>query len=364
GNNRVAEAQPTVDMKGEAEIFSPQWVREYSGDNPGCELGRVSYTWRFSGFGSNINNLINAWVYAIVVEGWSDLAVLMDSTQLPQLECSQESEGLVSRGWSCLFSNIPHLCTFDTPEMWKQHLNSTGVSAEDQEEADRLAVSLEVIRAEDISASFEALNIDQRGAKAVMATFLWSSKTLWLRKDMHAVTHVRETFETSPFIGLHIRRGDKLRGRDIRFKHDVEDYLAEAVHYLEQEPNGSSVDAVKGIWVASDATSVVSEVRALADAYFPSVLSEDIVFVAGGVPGGVQTERMTTRSNKQGYGSFVYLLADLEQLAAADVFVGTCSSNLGRLVMVLRDGLGKDKKSSISLDLPWYPKRQRSLALD
>lgn len=59
GNNRVTEAQPTVDMKGEAEIFSSQWVREYSGDNPGCELGRVSYTWRFSGFGSNINSEYN-----------------------------------------------------------------------------------------------------------------------------------------------------------------------------------------------------------------------------------------------------------------------------------------------------------------
>lgn len=70
------------------------------------------------------------------------------------------------------------------------------------------------------------------------------------------------------------------------------------------------------------------------------------------------------RAIYKGYGSVVYLLADLEQLAAADVFVGTCSSNIGRLVMVLRDGLGKEKDSSISLDLPWYPKRERGLALD
>lgn len=57
-------------------------------------------------------------------------------------------------------------------------------------------------------------------------------------------------------------------------------------------------------------------------------------------------------------------MADLKQLAAADVFVGTCSSNLGRLVMVLRDGLGKEKDSAISLDLPWYPKKERSLVVD
>lgn len=65
----------------------------------------------------------------------------------------------------------------------------------------------------------------------------------------------------------------------------------------------------------------------------------------------------------KGYGSFVHLLADFEQLAAADVFVGTCSSNVGRLVMLLRDGLGKDESSGISLDLPWGPNRHRRLAL-
>ena len=64
------------------------------------------------------------------------------------------------------------------------------------------------------------------------------------------------------------------------------------------------------------------------------------------------------------YGSVVYLLADLEQLAAADVFVGTCSSNIGRLVFLLRDGLGKDQSSDISLDREWHPTRLRSLALD
>ena len=64
------------------------------------------------------------------------------------------------------------------------------------------------------------------------------------------------------------------------------------------------------------------------------------------------------------YASFVYLMADLEQLAAADVFVGTCSSNIGRLVMLRRDNLGKEKNTSISLDGAWNPMRQRSLALD
>lgn len=56
------------------------------------------------------------------------------------------------------------------------------------------------------------------------------------------------------------------------------------------------------------------------------------------------------------YTSFVYLMADLEQLAAADVFVGTSSSNMGRLVFLLREGVGKERSSSISMDKAWTPK--------
>lgn len=58
GSHRVAEAHPTVNMTvaSNIEVFSPQWAEEFSGHKLGCELGRVSYTWRYSGFGSNINS--------------------------------------------------------------------------------------------------------------------------------------------------------------------------------------------------------------------------------------------------------------------------------------------------------------------
>ena len=71
------------------------------------------------------------------------------------------------------------------------------------------------------------------------------------------------------------------------------------MRYLQQEPNGTSVGAIKGIWVASDTSEIVNKVRSLAGAYFPSVQSEDIVYVANGVLGGVQTSRMTTHSISQ-----------------------------------------------------------------
>lgn len=62
----------------------------------------------------------------------------------------------------------------------------------------------------------------------------------------------------------------------------------------------------------------------------------------------------------KGYGSFVYSFTDLHQLARADVFVGTFSSNFGRLVMVLREGLQKERTSGMSLDFKdWYPVRKQ-----
>lgn len=56
----------------------------------------------------------------------------------------------------------------------------------------------------------------------------------------------------------------------------------------------------------------------------------------------------------QTYGGFVYTLADLRQCAKADVFVGTFSSNMGRLLVLLRESIGlKPRHSAISVDRSW-----------
>lgn len=74
---------------------------------------------------------------------------------------------------------------------------------------------------------------------------------------------------------------------------------------------------------------------------------------------------MLVRIIRKDYASFVYLMADFQQLASAEVFVGTFSSNLGRLVALLRKGVGKASDSSLSLDFKWSPnRRKRSLILD
>lgn len=75
--------------------------------------------------------------------------------------------------------------------------------------------------------------------------------------------------------------------------------MAAALEYLEDEPTRTPAENIKGIWVASHDDAAVNEVRSVAHEYFPNVRSEDIVYVAGGVPGGVQVPVVSTRSSKQ-----------------------------------------------------------------
>lgn len=44
----------------------------------------------------------------------------------------------------------------------------------------------------------------------VLAKYLWNHMTPWLRSDVNFVTHAEKAFEGSPFLGLHVRRGDKI----------------------------------------------------------------------------------------------------------------------------------------------------------
>ena len=71
------------------------------------------------------------------------------------------------------------------------------------------------------------------------------------------------------------------------------------LEYLEEKPTRTQAHGIKGIWVAADNVTAVEEVRAVANTYFPNVLIENIVYVAGGVPGGAQISEVPTMSYTQ-----------------------------------------------------------------
>ncbi|CAB1121484.1 GT23 [Ectocarpus sp. CCAP 1310/34] len=181
----------------------------------------------------------------------------------------------------------------------------------------------------------------------VMARLLWKNLTPWLQEDVRKALERPDldVFRRKPFVGLHVRRGDKV-GEGEAQKVETKEYLSAAARFFDNKASQDKQD-IEAIWVASDDHKVVEEVRAIARQYFPNVLDEDIVWVSGGARGGA----VTTHTKSQGYQGFVMVFADLKMLAAGSLFVGTYTSNVSRLVALLREGIhGHARDSCISLD--------------
>ena len=78
-----------------------------------------------------------------------------------------------------------------------------------------------------------------------------------------------------------------------------QDYLSAVLEYLEKSPTRTPADEIQGIWVASETYTVVGEVAAVANAYFPNVLIDNIVYVSGGMPNEGEILHVPTRSTTQ-----------------------------------------------------------------
>ena len=324
------------------DTFSPKWMEEFNNYDLKYDRGRGHYTWRPCGFGSNINNFINMWVYNIVVNGWKDLS-LINSQILTSCNCHEESEGKVSSGWNCLFSEIPHIRKFNDSKSWENYMSSSG---DDNKYIEEATSNVELsISKEDFNAYFDNLYVDHRGSLSVMIKYLWSHMTPWLRRD---VDLLKNKFKKSPYLGMHIRRGDKLVIE--AKKVETEDYMEAVVDYIKSKDNSLTLDKIMGIWVASDDITVVNEVRNITSMYFPNVERQDVVKAER-----PKIKKVPTYTKNMDYWSFVYIIADIEKLVESDIFVGTFSSNIGRLVAILRDGIGKSTDSSISMDTAWFP---------
>ena len=83
------------------------------------------------------------------------------------------------------------------------------------------------------------------------------------------------------------------------------------------------------------------------------------------VPCSTHPSRPTlTATYLQTYEATVLLRLELQMLAGADVFSGTFSSNLGRIVALMRHTLHKPEQSTLSVDgRRWFPARKRRMRM-
>ncbi|CDF38740.1 Alpha-(1,6)-fucosyltransferase fragment, family GT23 [Chondrus crispus] len=165
------------------------------------------------------------------------------------------------------------------------------------------------------------------------------AKRLWRLNEATAAA-VRVVLEEASvwgageYVGVHVRRGDKSK--------EVAD--------VPLWRYAAAVRAVSGeemaVFVAADDGASVRGLRQL-------LAGRKVVAIRGAEGRGGHDQLATNRGYmKENYGRVVELLAEVEALRGAKVFVGTFSSNLGRLVHVLREG---DERNSVSLDDRWAP---------
>eukprot|EP00903_Cladosiphon_okamuranus_P007624 g7393.t1 len=185
----------------------------------------------------------------------------------------------------------------------------------------------------------------------------------WFKADVQSMLDEPDiaALREEKYVGMHIRRTDKIIYDGATFT-PTEKYFENAADYLATSPGGLTSMDIYGLWLSTDDDAVLDEVKTLAPKYFPNVKPEDILLVTDRVPVrpmvmGKFDEGATDRNT---YEAMVLLRLELQMLAGAEVFSGTFSSNLGRIVCLMRHTLNKPKESALSADEPaWFPGRHK-----
>lgn len=140
--------------------------------------------------------------------------------------------------------------------------------------------------------------------------------------------------DDTDFVGLHVRRGDKIK----------EVMLPPLKKYANAVTLMASNQTT--VFIATDDGSVLSPLQNMLSPR-PVVFMPAAMRRQGHIQGNMN--RLFLKTN---YERVIVLLAEIEMLRKATVFVSTFSSNLARLVHVLR---WQDVNNSVSLDDRWEP---------
>nr|VFJ56042.1 MAG: hypothetical protein BECKDK2373C_GA0170839_10522 [Candidatus Kentron sp. DK] len=140
--------------------------------------------------------------------------------------------------------------------------------------------------------------------------------------------------EMNTYIGVHVRRGDKVTTGEGASFHAAEysDLIREKYPECRQ------------LFVATDDYAVITEFR--------NIFPEDyrIMTFCSQERIGHDQEHFNGKSKYERKKEMIDLFLDIRFLSDAKAFVGTFSSNIGRLIALFRDG-----KNCHSLDCEWHP---------
>lgn len=178
---------------------------------------------------------------------------------------------------------------------------------------------------------------------------------LWqLRKAERAAADFvqRANFTWQPAnscVGVHVRHGDACKD------HRSQRRCYSAATYIRHARRLKSRYKLKGVFLATDDPSVVRAFRAQRDLNV-AVQGVDRGWLSGGGSTRIET-RMKSRSATGGVQGRIgrETVVDMELLARCSAFVGTFSTNLGRLAYEIMAARQNTLPPYVSLDIAWCP---------
>jgi len=158
-------------------------------------------------------------------------------------------------------------------------------------------------------------------------------KSIWRinRRTVKEVVSIKRSVNIpTPYAGIHIRRGDK--SREAKFK-PLDHYLKKIDHATNQENYP--------VFIATDDQRVITEVkkinprRPVYHFNFPD-------------NNGFDMDKFSVFDSQQQRNGIIQLLAEVEMLVEANLFVGTFTSNVGMFV-----GMARDAREIYGVDTDW-----------
>ncbi|CAN0466623.1 unnamed protein product [Ectocarpus sp. 12 AP-2014] len=265
---------------------------------------------------------------------------------------------------------MPHLCDFDeheprkysrTPQDFAEFNQKHGMS-----EADEISVKqrlpLRYLKSEvaAIQDSIAGSGVELMEVFANLYEYMLLHLQPWCKADIQSILEEEDIakIRQENYVGMHIRRTDKII-YDGAHLTETKTYFENAVNYINSSASTVGVTDITGLWLSTDDDSVVDEVKELVSGYFPGTTPDSVLCITGRVPVALLNPGTfnSGTQDRNTYEAMVLLLTEMRMLAGADVFSGTLSSNIGRLVALMRRSLQQPDDSTLSGDWPahWMP---------
>lgn len=233
-----------------------------------------------------------------------------------------------NKGWSCYFSSPPCSSSQICPELARLPprtvWSSRCVLVSSQKSMHHVSTVASRLAAQH--------PVSELAFYRHVVSSLWKPNS----KTSKAMTKIFKRLGLEPrhYVAVHIRRGDKRREVPLT---SLKKY-ARAIRIMARlnEP----------IFIATDDGSVLYDMRKRLPDRIIKMLPSATKRV-----GHLQAEQNRVWMKRR-YEDVVDLMAEIELMRKARIFIGTFSSNLGRLVYVLRN---TDERDSVSLDDRWSP---------